>query len=43
MKKVSKILWALAIMLLFLGTNSCNNEDFLNVDRYSILDQGNRF
>ena len=43
MKKVSKILWALAIMLLFLGTNSCNNEDFLNVDRYSILDANQMF
>lgn len=37
MKNISKILFTLAGVLFLLGISSCNNEDFLTVDHYSIL------
>lgn len=43
MKKISKIIFTLASMVLVLGINSCNTEEFLKVDHYSILDANQMF
>ncbi|NJK98207.1 MAG: hypothetical protein HC905_27790, partial [Bacteroidales bacterium] len=37
MKKISKILYTLACGAFLLGANSCNEDEFLTVDHYSIL------
>lgn len=37
MKKISKIAYTVACLLLILGISSCDNEEFLTVDHYSIL------
>lgn len=37
MKKTSKIVYAVACLFLIIGISSCNNEEFLTVDHYSIL------
>lgn len=42
MKNISKI-FILAYVLFLLGISSCNNEDFLTVDHYSILDADQMF
>src|SRR5574344_914658 len=36
MKKTSKIVYAVACLFLIIGISSCNNEEFLTVDHYSI-------
>ncbi len=43
MKNVSKIIYTLVGGLLLLGMSSCNNDEFLTVDHYSILDANQMF
>lgn len=43
MKTLSKILYALAGGIILLALNSCNSNDFLSVDHYSILDANQMF
>lgn len=43
MKKISKILITLASAVFFLGISSCDTEEFLTVDHYSILDANQMF
>ncbi len=43
MKKIIKALIVLSSMVFFLGITSCNTEDFLKVDHYSILDANQMF
>lgn len=37
MKNKIKILYAVVSVLTFIGISSCNNDEFLTVDHYSIL------
>ncbi|WP_167619201.1 RagB/SusD family nutrient uptake outer membrane protein [Maribellus sediminis] len=43
MKKISKILIILAGAVFFIGISSCDTEEFLEVDHYSILDADQMF
>jgi hypothetical protein len=43
MKKISKILISLVGVTFFLGMSSCDTDEFLNVDHYSILDADQMF
>ena len=43
MKRTSKILVTLVSVVFLLGVTSCDTDEFLNVDHYSILDAGQMF
>lgn len=43
MKRTSKIIVTLVSVVFLLGVTSCDTDEFLNVDHYSILDAGQMF